>query len=36
MKNGMNTIQIELIDAPISEEFKVDVIWVDLAVYTKS
>lgn len=35
MKNGNNTIQFELVDAPISEEFKVDVIWVDLGVYTK-
>lgn len=33
--NGSNTITLKLVDGPISDQFSIDVIWVDLAVYTK-
>jgi hypothetical protein len=34
LTNGSNTITLELVDGPISDEFSVDVIWLDLAVFT--
>lgn len=34
LRDGENTIQIELADGPISDEFKVDIIWIDLGLFT--
>lgn len=36
LRDGENTIQVKLADGPISEEFKVDIIWIDLALFTSA
>ncbi len=34
LRDGQNKIRIELADGPISDQFNIDVIWLDLAVLT--
>jgi hypothetical protein len=35
LRDGENTIQVELTDGPISDEFKIDIIWMDLGIFTE-
>lgn len=34
LRNGENTIRLDLADGPISDEFKVEIIWMDLGIFT--
>ena len=36
LRDGPNSIELELADAPISDEFNIQVIWMDLAVFTET